>query len=226
MSVPVVWFVNVAGELQHELPDDLSVDLNLSDSDHGSMGSELSEVLTDDGSLASTGGGGHIADQGRQATMTSQQLRRKGPSKKQNVAKAVTKTTKRLCRKEHSKKLARKVTKRIRRKEPTRKVYVGKVSDNDVLLGRGAVCYRHPGNEAWAAHCVTLKATYGSSTRGKKEMCKEVVNWVKTVRKGNFLKRNDKKGKWYGRWYKVLDATACDKTSQFLREAVKKAGNP
>ena len=105
--------------------------------------------------------------------------------------------------------------KRCRRIEPVEKEYV-EITDNDVLLGRGGLSNRHPGNIVYRQHILEHQREYKLlRTDAKTEMSLEVVAWVKK-RGGRFLKRDeDAPGQPY---YIATDVTARQKVSQALRE--------
>lgn len=114
-----------------------------------------------------------------------------------------------------SKSSARLGQKRCRRQEPCRKEYVD-ITDFDVLLGRGGLSNRHPGNKAYRKHILDHQKEYKGLENSKKtQMSKDVVAWVKG-RGGRFLKRDDDvPGKPF---YIATDVTARQKVSQALRE--------
>ena len=105
--------------------------------------------------------------------------------------------------------------KRCRRIEPLEKEYV-EITDNDVLLGRGGLSNRHPGNIVYRQHILEHQREYKLlKTDAKTEMSMEVVAWVKK-RGGRFLKRDENApGQPY---YIATDVTARQKVSQALRE--------
>lgn len=105
--------------------------------------------------------------------------------------------------------------KRCRRIEPLEKQYV-EITDNDVLLGRGGLSNRHPGNIVYRQHILEHQREYKLlKTDEKTEMSKAVVAWVKK-RRGRFLKRDENApGQPY---YIATDETARQKVSQALRE--------
>lgn len=103
--------------------------------------------------------------------------------------------------------------KRIRKKEPKKKKYVEK-RDNDVLLGRGGCANNHQGNKIYLQRVLGLQKWYKTLPRDKKSNCSNsVVQWIHN-RGGRFLKRENKRS----RWYIVTPATARQKVSQALRE--------
>ena len=103
--------------------------------------------------------------------------------------------------------------KRIRRKEPKKKKHVEK-RDNDVLLGRGGCANNHQGNKIYLQRILGLQKWYKTLPRDEKTNCSNsVVQWIHN-RGGRFLKRENKRS----RWYIVTPATARQKVSQALRE--------
>lgn len=102
---------------------------------------------------------------------------------------------------------------RNRRKDPSVKVYV-KVTDRDVLFGRGGESNHHPGNKVYLKYILDRQSPYKTLPRKEKTaMSQQVVDLVHG-RKGRFLKPE----KETGRYFVVTEKTARDKVSQALRE--------
>mmetsp|Transcript_33606 Transcript_33606/g.81433 ORF Transcript_33606/g.81433 Transcript_33606/m.81433 type:complete len:456 (+) Transcript_33606:43-1410(+) len=72
-------------------------------------------------------------------------------------------------------------------------------SVNDVLLGRGRVCYRHDGNKRWSVRIGETFEEYDAADNvGKVDIARGVVLEVpKLVPPGRFLKKNKEDDQWY-----------------------------
>ena len=96
---------------------------------------------------------------------------------------------------------------------PDTKEYVD-YTDNDVLLGRGGLSNKHPGNRRYRQEIEDAKAVYRSASKDEKTQWAELL--VASVRRygGRFLEKD----KDNGRWYIVPDIVARRKAGQALRE--------
>ena len=96
---------------------------------------------------------------------------------------------------------------------PENKVFV-EYTDNDVLLGRGGLSNKHPGNKRYRKEIENAKAVYRSATKDDKTKWAALL--VEYVEKygGRFLEKDKATGK----WYIVPDIVARRKAGQALRE--------
>jgi hypothetical protein len=93
-------------------------------------------------------------------------------------------------------------------------------TDVDVLLGRGGLANRHPGNQAYMREKEQIQSRYLAASKvDKTDISQELVDWVHG-RGGRFLKVEEDED----RWYVVDNDTARKKASQTLRE-IRTAGN-
>ena len=87
-------------------------------------------------------------------------------------------------------------------------------TDDDVLLGRGGLSNKHPGNKRYRQEIENAKAVYRSASKDEKtEWANLLVEYVKKYG-GRFLERDKETGK----WYIVPDVVARRKAGQALRE--------
>jgi hypothetical protein len=91
-------------------------------------------------------------------------------------------------------------------------------SDQDVICGRGAKVWAHKGNEVFRS-LVKDRLDQYKETPAKLEksyiLC-EIVDHIRTVNGGDFVKFNTRQK----RWYEVGDYLAKEKTSQAFRDAL------
>ena len=101
------------------------------------------------------------------------------------------------------------------REEPEVMTYVVP-TDNDVLLGRGARTYRHPGNQRYRELITRLRPQYQGvmNLEEKQRFSREIVHFVHSLG-GRFLGKA-KDGQ--GQWFIVHDHVARIKVNQALRE--------
>jgi len=112
-------------------------------------------------------------------------------------------------------------TDRIRKKRvyksrkiiPEKKVYVD-YTDRDVLLGRGGLSNKHPGNKRYRQEIENAKPVYRAASKDEKTHWASLL--VEYVQKdgGRFLEKDKENGK----WYIVPDIVARRKAGQALRE--------
>jgi len=92
-------------------------------------------------------------------------------------------------------------------------------TSDDVVCGRGNVCYNHEGNRRFRdlVHS-SLERYTKASTRHEKGLI--VISIVDTVRQrtpnGGFIKKDSKSGE----WYEIGDHSAREKVGQTIREAL------
>lgn len=96
---------------------------------------------------------------------------------------------------------------------PENKVFV-EFKDEDVLLGRGGLSNKHPGNKRYREEIENAKAVYRSASKDDKTKWASLL--VEYVEKygGRFLEKDKATGK----WYIVPDIVARRKAGQALRE--------
>jgi hypothetical protein len=94
----------------------------------------------------------------------------------------------------------------------------GDVTDHDVLLGRGGLTNRHPGNRRYLEEKRRLQPMYfcADNKRQKTEIARELVDWV-YIENGRFKEKDALTGK----WKEVSLQRAREKASQALREGSK-----
>ena len=96
---------------------------------------------------------------------------------------------------------------------PQNKTYV-EYTDNDVLLGRGGLANKHPGNKRYRDEIENTKDAYRSASKEEKtEWAELLVKYVQNYG-GRFLEKEKETGK----WYVVPDIVARRKAGQALRE--------
>lgn len=87
-------------------------------------------------------------------------------------------------------------------------------TDDDVLLGRGGLSNKHPGNKRYRTEIENAKAVYRAASKDEKtEWANLLVEYVKKYG-GRFLEKDKETGK----WYIVPDVVARRKAGQALRE--------
>lgn len=87
-------------------------------------------------------------------------------------------------------------------------------TDNDVLLGRGGLSNKHPGNKRYRQEIENTKAVYRSAAKEEKtEWASLLIEYVQRYG-GRFLEKDKETGK----WYIVPDIVARRKAGQALRE--------
>ncbi|CAB9506343.1 expressed unknown protein [Seminavis robusta] len=87
-------------------------------------------------------------------------------------------------------------------------------TENDVLLGRGGLSNKHPGNKRYRQEIENAKAVYRSASKDEKtQWASLLVDYVKKYG-GRFLEKD----KATGQWYIVPDIVARRKAGQALRE--------
>lgn len=110
-----------------------------------------------------------------------------------------------------------------------------KVSESDVLCGRGAFVNGHSGNQRLRDLAIKRKAAFDAgSFTDKQQLASEIVNIIRNLHPpGRFLKRPVKlKGKplprgLAGEWEELSDALAIHKACQIMRDISKfKMSNP
>lgn len=96
---------------------------------------------------------------------------------------------------------------------PENKVFV-EFTDKDVLLGRGGLSNKHPGNARYRKEIENTKSVYRSASKDEKTQWASLL--VEYVQKygGRFLEKDKETGK----WYIVPDIVARRKAGQALRE--------
>lgn len=106
-----------------------------------------------------------------------------------------------------------------KRKSPNKKSdafkeYIeGDFTEVDVLMGRGGLANKHPGNQAFLGEKERLQDRYlAASKNDKTGISQELVDGIH-ARGGRFIKQDNS-----GQWYEVDDRTARKKGSQTLRE--------
>lgn len=88
----------------------------------------------------------------------------------------------------------------------------------DVINGRGQGVQRHPGNEKYRALVHIMRSMYAKCTNSdKSRISKSIVMAVRQTG-GRFLELDERTGIYYD----IGDKKACAKTSQALREGLKK----
>jgi hypothetical protein len=94
----------------------------------------------------------------------------------------------------------------------------GDVTDQDVLLGRGGLTNRHPGNRRYLEQKRRLQPMYFRADKKwqKTEIARELVDWV-YIENGRFKEKDELTGK----WKEVSLQRAREKASQALREGSK-----
>lgn len=92
--------------------------------------------------------------------------------------------------------------------------WVDKITDKDVLLGRGGRANNHAGNKRYLAEKDRIQPRYLNATKQeKKDISQELVDIVHAWG-GRFLKEDEA----MKRWYEVDEKSARKKASQSLRE--------
>jgi hypothetical protein len=112
-------------------------------------------------------------------------------------------------------KISTKSNTRKRTKREQELVFIeGTYTDVDVLLGRGGLANRHPGNQAYLRQKEQMQNRYLIASKDDKTgISQELVDWI-YAHGGRFLKFD----KHENQWYVVDDHTARKKASQTLRE--------
>lgn len=88
-----------------------------------------------------------------------------------------------------------------------------RITEHDVLLGRGSGVTRHEGNKKYRSLIVRSQYDYVLATRSEKTaMARRIVADIRK-HNGRFLKQDDS-----GTWFDVGNKKAVEKTSQALRE--------
>jgi hypothetical protein len=113
--------------------------------------------------------------------------------------------------------------KRIRKKRkkvvPNHKVYVSKISEVDVLLGRGGRSNHHPGNKRYREEVENYRKMYDTlSTADEKTQISQALVDAINIAGGRFLEKEDRVADKIGEWYIVPNIVARRKASQALRE--------
>lgn len=91
-------------------------------------------------------------------------------------------------------------------------------TDQCVINGRGQGVQRHPGNEKYRALVHIMRSIYAKCPNSdKSRISKSIVMAVRQTR-GRFLELDERTGIYYD----IGDKKACAKTSQALREGLKK----
>lgn len=95
-----------------------------------------------------------------------------------------------------------------------------KPSATDVIVGRGKVCYKHPGNQVLNRMVQAVLAEYSAKDSTKKSKSELIKGLVAKVRDsspdGGFVKFDSASR----RWYDVGDRLAREKVSQTFRDAL------